>query len=227
MTSRPWRDVPSEALPGWYDAFARSRGGVDVAGPCPVCGAHALHRYFSVGRPLDRVLAGERFVAEGSAWEWCSSCCSFDHSSSLVPEWWRSDLDVDERQLTALPDALEAARQRRGGATATRRVSVVELRSFDGKRERVRGRLVLTPDGTIVTVAPTEHYRRVVDDDLQRGVPGPGNTYVTRDAGVAFLELLAPNFRGSAYYATKVFEMEETDAMTPPPYDPPPKLPFE
>jgi hypothetical protein len=108
-----------------------------------------------------------------------------------------------------------------------RRLSVVEFRSFDGEREKLRARLVLTPAATIVTVAPTEHYRRVVDKDLEHGVPGPRGTYVKRDAGLAFLELLAPNFRGSTYYATKVFEMEETAAMTPPAYDPPPKLPFE
>jgi hypothetical protein len=111
--------------------------------------------------------------------------------------------------------------------SSARRLSVVEFRSFDGEREKVRARLVLAPDGTIVTVAPIEHYRRVVDKDLEHGVPGPRSTYVKRDAGLAFLELLAPNFRGSAYYATKVFEMEETAAMTPPPYEPPPKLPFE
>jgi hypothetical protein len=108
-----------------------------------------------------------------------------------------------------------------------RRLSVVEFRSFDGQREKLRARLVLVPDGTIVTVAPTDHYRRVVDKDLEHGVPGPRSTYVKRDAGLAFLELLAPNFRGSTYYATKVFEMDETDAMTPPPHEPPPTLPFE
>ncbi len=26
----------------------------------------------------------------------------------LVPAWWQSDIAVDERRLTALPDALEA-----------------------------------------------------------------------------------------------------------------------
>jgi uncharacterized protein YjbI with pentapeptide repeats len=114
--------------------------------------------------------------------------------------------------------------QRRPGA---RRVAVVEMRTFDGRREVVDARFVLSADGTVETVAPSEHLKRVNDARVERGLPGPGNTMVTRDAGRAFLELLAPNYRGSVHYATRVFEMDEIDAMTPPPYEPPPKLPFE
>jgi hypothetical protein len=132
--------------------------------------------------------------------------------------------DSAECSPAAMIDELEALLS---AGSASRRVSVVEFRSFDGEREKVRDRLVLTSDGTVVTVAPIEPYRRVVDKDLELGVPGPGKTYVKRDAGLAFLTLLAPNFRGSTYYATKVFEMEEPDAMTPPLYEPPPKLPLE
>ena len=99
-------------------------------------------------------------------------------------------------------------------STGTRRVSVVEFRLFDGVREKVVTRFVLTADGTVVTVAPTEHYRNVSDETVASGVPGPGNTYVKRDAGIEFLKLLAPNFRGSRFFATKVFEMDEADAMT-------------
>jgi hypothetical protein len=32
-----------------------------------------------------------------------------------------------------------------------------------------------------------------------------------------FLELLAPNFRGTRFFATNVFEMDEADAMAFPP----------
>lgn len=132
--------------------------------------------------------------------------------------------DWAECSPAAMIDELEALLS---ASATSRRVSVVEFRSFDGEREKVRARLVLTADGAVVTVASIEHYGRVVDKDLEHGVPGPGKTYVKRDAGLVFLELLAPNFRGSRYYATKVFEMDEPDAMTPPPYEPPPKLPFE
>jgi len=44
---------------------------------------------------------------------WCSSCRTFEHYSALVPEWWRSHLTVDESELTALPDVLESAVQRK------------------------------------------------------------------------------------------------------------------
>jgi uncharacterized protein YjbI with pentapeptide repeats len=106
-----------------------------------------------------------------------------------------------------------------------RRVAVVEMRTFDGRREVVDARFVLTADGTVVTVAPNEHLQRVNDARVESGLPGPANTLVTRDAGRAFLELLAPSFRGSIHYATTVFEMDEVDAMTPPP-SPVPTLPF-
>jgi hypothetical protein len=35
------------------------------------------------------------------------------HSSALVPDWWRSDLAVDESKLTALPEVLQAAIEER------------------------------------------------------------------------------------------------------------------
>jgi hypothetical protein len=49
---------------------------------------------------------------------------------------------------------------------------------------------------------------------VERGLPGPNATYVTRDAGLAFLQLLAPTFRGSRHYATTVFEMDKDEALT-------------
>lgn len=114
-------------------------------------------------------------------------------------------------------------RQPRPGAL---RVAVVEMRTFDGNREVVDARFVLLTDGSVVTVAPSEHLRRVVDARVERGLPGPANTLVTRDAGRPFLELLAPTFHGSVHYATRVFEMDEVDAMAPPSSSVP-KLPYE
>ena len=93
--------------------FGASTDGVDVEGPCPICGARRLHRFYQSGRALRRESGGERFVAHGACWEWCSSCRTFEHYSALVPEWWRSDLTVNESELTALPDALESAVQRK------------------------------------------------------------------------------------------------------------------
>jgi hypothetical protein len=117
--------------------------------------------------------------------------------------------------------------QSASAASPQQRVSVVEFHLHDGERDKVVARFVLNPDGAVVTVAPTEHYRNVSDETVENGVPGPGGRYVKRDAGLTFLQLLAPNFRGSRFWASKVFEMDEADAMTPPPYDSPPKPPFE
>lgn len=214
MTTNQWKSVPGELLPRWYAVFGASRNGADVAGACPVCEEPQLHRYYQVGRPVDRESGGERFVATGASWEWCSNCRTFVHASALVPDWWPADLVVDARQLTALPDALdEAVRRRPHAAAAVRKVSVVELRAFDGQREEVVARLVLTPAGKVVTVAPSANHAKLADDDVAR-LPGPQGTWVTREAGRAFLELLAPNFRGSRYFATQVFEMDEDAAMT-------------
>jgi hypothetical protein len=61
-----------------------------------------------VGARLPATLLPSPFVARGASWEWCSHCGSYEHATVLVPAWWQSDIAVDERRLTALPDALEA-----------------------------------------------------------------------------------------------------------------------
>jgi hypothetical protein len=108
-----WRGVPLAVDADWRAAFAASKHGVDVEGACPICGARALHRYYQVGRPIERMSRGERFVAQGALWEWCSCCRAFEHYSALVPEWWHEELAVDESTLTALPDALDEAVRKR------------------------------------------------------------------------------------------------------------------
>ena len=215
MTARNWSSVPDDKRSRWYEIFGRSRNGSDVEGECPVCGERQLHRYYQVGRPVAREVGGEKFVAHGGLWEWCSACRSFEHSSALVPAWWKPDLRVDESRLTAIPDVLEAAVQARHAApTAARRVSVVEFRCMDPDGPRTMSRFVLTADGTVATVGPTQNSIKVADETVAGGLPGPGGTYVKRDAGMEFLRLLAPNFAGSAFWATNVHEMDEDEAMT-------------
>ena len=74
-------------------------------------------------------------------------------------------------------------------------------------------RFVLTAGG-IVIVGPTENAIKAAEQTVAGGVPGPKGTYVKLDAGIAFLRLLAPNFRGSRFWATQVVEMDEEEAMT-------------
>jgi len=75
-------------------------------------------------------------------------------------------------------------------------------------------RFVPTGDGRVVTVGPTQNSIKVADETVAGGLPGPGGKYVKRDAGMEFLCLLAQNFAGSAFWATKVHEMDEEEAMT-------------
>jgi len=111
--SRSWVGVPLDKISEWRSVFAASTNGVDVEGRCPVCGSNQLHRYYQVGAPIDRTAGPEHFIARGGCWEWCSGCSAYVHSSALVPDWWRSDLAVDESKLTALPEVLQAAIEER------------------------------------------------------------------------------------------------------------------
>ncbi len=107
--SRYWRGVPLDKRAMWSRVFAQSREGIDLAAACPICGSPTLHHYYLVGKPLDRVIDAERFVADGARWEWCSTCATYDHSQALVPAWWSDPHLVINGVLTAEPDALERA----------------------------------------------------------------------------------------------------------------------
>ncbi len=109
MRERRWRSIPQPKMAAWREVFASSPGGADVDAHCPLCNARELHRYYLVGRKLEQVSGDQRFVAQGACWEWCSSCGTFEHYSGLVPNWWESDLVVDEAKLTMLPDVLDSA----------------------------------------------------------------------------------------------------------------------
>jgi hypothetical protein len=106
-----WVGVPEEYWAKWTQIYQQSQECLNLSQPCPVCGAVALHRWYQVGKLIERVIEGIEFMAEGGLWEWCSNCHSFEHSHGLVPAWWSCDLEVDEQKLTALPIALEAATQ--------------------------------------------------------------------------------------------------------------------
>jgi hypothetical protein len=107
--SQRWRGIPLDKRKTWSNIFGQSREGINLSASCPVCGAYTLHRYYLKGRPLNRYIDGELFVADGASWEWCSTCHSYEHSHALVPEWWHESLDLGSYQLTAEPEALEQA----------------------------------------------------------------------------------------------------------------------
>lgn len=106
-----WTDVPDEYQVKWQQTYQGSQESLNLSTPCPICNAVTLHRWYQIGKPTARVIEGRKFVAAGGLWEWCSSCHSFEHYSGLVPDWWSCDLDVDVKNLTALPVAIEQARQ--------------------------------------------------------------------------------------------------------------------
>ena len=110
--SPDWQDVPLELHSIWNHIFSLSKEGINLSTPCPVCECKTLHEYYQAIKPLDRVILGQRFVAHGALWTWCSSCHSYEHFSAFVPEWWHDTLPVDETKLTHQPEALEEALNR-------------------------------------------------------------------------------------------------------------------
>lgn len=111
---KDWCGVPLDYLQEWDRIFIASKDSLNLSAPCPICKAVALHRWYQVGQPKLQTVGGNTFVATGGLWEWCSNCCSFEHLSALVPEWWACDLKVDEAKLTAKPTAIEEAMKAQG-----------------------------------------------------------------------------------------------------------------
>lgn len=106
-----WQGVPTRYSARWQEIFQSSQEIMNLAAACPVCGHSSLHRWYQVGKSLDRVISGMRFVASGALWEWCSTCRCYEHSSCMVPEWWSCALEVNLSSLTAEPTAIEDALQ--------------------------------------------------------------------------------------------------------------------
>lgn len=102
-----WQGVPKEKWQAWGEVFQKSKESLTLSSPCPICGYFALHRYYQMGQPVEYISSGQRFVAKGACWQWCSKCKSYEHSSSLVPEWWDSNIRIDESNLTCEPEELD------------------------------------------------------------------------------------------------------------------------
>jgi hypothetical protein len=104
-----WESVPLEHHAAWNAIFQSSHEVLHLSASCPVCSVESLYRWYQIGNPIDLVIEGSRYIARGGLWEWCRNCHSYQHYFALVPDWWSCDLDVDLKQLTALPTAIEAA----------------------------------------------------------------------------------------------------------------------
>jgi len=107
--NRQWKDVPAQHLKAWQDTFQSSREILKLSGDCPMCGKAELYRWYWAYRPEAGEIDGQRFVATGGLWEWCSACKSFAHYRAAVPDWWACDLEVNTEELTSYPTAIEEA----------------------------------------------------------------------------------------------------------------------
>jgi hypothetical protein len=108
-----WHDVPDDKVIAWRVVFEASTEGSDLRTACPICRQRTLHRWFFLHRDDPTTEDYRTWAGPGSQWQWCSSCCAYEHSSGLVPIWWQSDLDVDPALLVHDPGPIEAARQRK------------------------------------------------------------------------------------------------------------------
>lgn len=108
MNDRIWRGVPLGEIEKWQAAFCAGSDSYYVPGACPVCGEHALMRYYYLGRSDHREIRGITYKGVGSLWEWCSSCKVYSHAQAYVPEAWVGpELMLDHRKLTPIPDVID------------------------------------------------------------------------------------------------------------------------
>jgi len=112
MTNRKkWTGVPQEKLTEWTEIFINNKEGINLSDKCPICGSINLHKYYQLGRRVEKVINGNKFIGHGGLWQWCSSCYHYEHLSAFVPEWWHDTLEINEEFLTAEPEILEKALQ--------------------------------------------------------------------------------------------------------------------
>lgn len=65
---------------------------------CAVCDSDTLHGYYAQYSPKV-----ENAEGRGGIWYWCSSCFSYGHSPSWIPEWWENSELIQLSELRALP----------------------------------------------------------------------------------------------------------------------------
>jgi hypothetical protein len=105
-----WQDVPIDLVRTWRGLFDASAEGLDLAADCPVCRSRSLHRWFNLAKAEALIHAGRAWQGSGSQWQWCSTCRSYEHSRSLIPDWWIAPFDIDLAVLAHNPAAIEHRR---------------------------------------------------------------------------------------------------------------------
>lgn len=110
MSEKIWKGVPIDKITSWQIVFCSESDSYSVSGACPVCGEHALMRYYYLGKNDPREIRGVIYKGRGSVWEWCSSCRAYSHAQAYVPESWKGpELPLDHACLTPIPDAIDDA----------------------------------------------------------------------------------------------------------------------
>ena len=65
-----WSGVAEEYQEEWENIYYKSKESLNLSAPCPICSTFALHRWYQVGKSIDRVIEGSKFIATGALWEW-------------------------------------------------------------------------------------------------------------------------------------------------------------
>jgi len=106
-----WKEV-LERRPQWRRTFNGEPSVPDLAGPCPVCNAQTLHRWYLQENVHEKVFGGILYKGRGRLWEWCSTCRTYEHyRDGFVPQWWTAPFDVDPNDLRYDPGPIEDARR--------------------------------------------------------------------------------------------------------------------
>jgi len=104
-----WKGVPEEYAKKWVKTYSDNKEGAHLSDSCPICNHKELHRYYQMGKPIDRIVDSNKYIATGAEWQWCGFCRHFEHMQSLVPDWWKCDLQIDGNKLTVIPAVLDLA----------------------------------------------------------------------------------------------------------------------
>lgn len=93
------------------------------------------------------------------------------------------------------------------------KLKVVEIHTWEGDKQIRLSRFVLLADGKIEIVGLAPNGVRAAQIIAKQGTLGAQGKALHLDAGLLFLEKLAPNYRGSQLWATPVMEMDEQEAL--------------
>src|SRR5258708_26647061 len=98
-----WLGIKPDHLDSWnHVSRLMFEKGIRQLGLCPSCGGAKL-RFFFWRHRLEDPDAGDK----GGFWIWCPSCHQYEHSSCLVPAWWKDVPDVPDLALEHQPDRLD------------------------------------------------------------------------------------------------------------------------